>query len=86
MNFFSIVQQIENPRGVEFIMDGSFIIADRDKRTLNLISPDGVCVRNLWTHPGGEDKDDPLLFVSVMEQCCVCFIVRGSVFVLDVSY
>ncbi|KAK3724962.1 hypothetical protein RRG08_005393 [Elysia crispata] len=46
------VQQIEKTRGVEFIMDGSFIIGDRDKRTLNLISPNGAWVKNLWTHPG----------------------------------
>ncbi|KAK3758659.1 hypothetical protein RRG08_000216 [Elysia crispata] len=50
--FHHTVQQIEKPRGVEFIMDGSFIIADGDKRTLNLISPDGAWVKNLWTHPG----------------------------------
>ncbi|KAK3783397.1 hypothetical protein RRG08_005392, partial [Elysia crispata] len=50
--FHHKVKQIEIPRGVEFIMDGSSIIADRDKRTLNIISPDGVWVKNLWTHPG----------------------------------
>ena len=67
-------------------MDGSFIIADGDKRTLNLISPDGAWVKNLWTHPGGEDKDVPLFAVSLMNQRCVVCTDRGSVFVMDVSY
>ena len=67
-------------------MDGSSIIVDSSKRTLHLISPDGVWVKNLWTHPGGEDKDDSLFSVSVMEQRCVCSTFRGSVFVMDVSY
>ncbi|KAK3781919.1 hypothetical protein RRG08_064174 [Elysia crispata] len=54
--FHHKAQQIENPKGVEFLMDGSSIVVDRGKHSLHLISPDGAWVKNLWTHPGGNEN------------------------------
>ncbi|KAK3762626.1 hypothetical protein RRG08_040394, partial [Elysia crispata] len=47
------VKQIECPKGVSSSIDGSLIVSDLDKRTLHLISRDGVWIKKLWTHPGG---------------------------------
>ncbi|KAK3727021.1 hypothetical protein RRG08_039915 [Elysia crispata] len=80
------VEQIENhPIAVASSSDGSLIVSDSDNRTLHVISRDGVWIKKLWTHPGGEDTYDGLLSVSLMEQTCVCCTRRGSVFVMDVS-
>ncbi|KAK3724964.1 hypothetical protein RRG08_005395 [Elysia crispata] len=55
------VEQIEYPTGVAYNMDKSFIVADRDKRTLHLISPDGVWIKKLWTHPGDMEQRNKTL-------------------------
>ena len=65
-------------------MEGYFIVADRKKLTLHLIDQDGVWIKNLWTHPDGEDTDDQLMAVSLLGRRFVCSTVKGTVFVMDV--
>ncbi|KAK3730143.1 hypothetical protein RRG08_039919 [Elysia crispata] len=58
--FHHKVEQIKNPRGIAYAMDGSLIVVDETMRTLHLIRPNGVWLKKLWTDPGGQDADDEL--------------------------
>ena len=65
------------------VSEAYFIVADR-KRTVHLIDQNGVWIKKLWTHPGGEDTSDPLVSVSLLERRFVCSTAKGTVFVMDV--
>ncbi|KAK3738663.1 hypothetical protein RRG08_047312 [Elysia crispata] len=65
-------------------MEGYFIVSDYEKRTLHLIDQNGVWIKKLWTHPGGEDTNDELLAVSLLGRHFVCSTAKGTVFVMDV--
>ncbi|GFR90911.1 hypothetical protein ElyMa_000830200 [Elysia marginata] len=79
------LHEVPNPRGIAcHRQDGSYIVADRESRTLHLVSPIGYWVKELWAHPAGSGGEDPLSAVSIMGDLCVCCSYNGSVFVLDV--
>ncbi|GFR70915.1 hypothetical protein ElyMa_003799000 [Elysia marginata] len=65
--------------------DGSTLIVDRKIHTLHVISPQGGWVKQVWSHPGGADKEGGLWAVSFLNDLCVCS-TRESVFVLDVTH
>ncbi|GFR80167.1 hypothetical protein ElyMa_000574300 [Elysia marginata] len=63
--------------------DGSTLSVDRETNTLHVISPQGGWVKQVWSHPGGADKEGGLRAVSFLNDLCVCSTLK-SVFLLDV--
>ncbi|GFR82066.1 hypothetical protein ElyMa_005940700 [Elysia marginata] len=80
------LNKVQYPRGIScHHQDGSTLNVDRKTNTLHEISPQGDWVKQVWSHPGGADKEGGLLAVSFLNDLCVCC-TEKSVFLLDVIY
>ncbi|GFO45111.1 Bdr-repeat family protein [Plakobranchus ocellatus] len=81
--FNKSVPQIKDPFGVTITLDGSILVTDRFNNTLDLVSSQGVWIKQLWSVPSDGGRGDQLWSVSTDGSVCVCVTLCGRVHILD---
>lgn len=79
------VPEIENPRSIAALQNGSFVVADKLSRVVHLVGANGIVQRILWEHPKGKHNRNFLTSVTVVEDMLACCTLNGSVFIYNLQ-